>query len=147
MNDNELKYLVYYIGSELFCSPLLSIREVLEYQAPKAMPNMVNYFSGVINVRGAIVGVLDMRTKFGLPNKIGNKTPLLLCDTDKGAIAAVVESVERVQEFTEQEIDRMPPVQSKVKQEYLMGVARCKDQLITIVDLHKLLADVELKVG
>lgn len=147
MNANEMKYLVFSIGGDFYCSPLLSIREVLEFQQPKIMPNMVNYFSGVINVRGAIVGVLDMRTKFGLTSKNSSKTPLLLCDTDKGAIAAIVDSVDRVQEFTEEEIERKPPVQSRVKQDYLLGVAKSKEQLITIVDLHKLLTEVELKVS
>lgn len=64
-NESENKFLVFSVGEELYASPLLSIREVLEFQPPKPMPNMVHYFTGVINVRGAIVGVIDLRTKFG----------------------------------------------------------------------------------
>lgn len=147
LNENNYKYLVYKIGSELYCSPLLSVREVLEYQNPKYMPNMVNHFSGVINVRGAIVGVIDLRIKFGLSNQVGLKTSILLCDTDRGSIAAVVDSVECVQELLESDIDRKPPIMSKIRQEYLIGVAKSKEQLITIVDLHKFLTEEELKAA
>lgn len=146
-NENDYKYLVYKIGNELYSSPLLSVREVLEYQNPKYMPNMVNHFSGVINVRGAIVGVIDLRLKFGLPNQVVPKTSILLCDTDRGSIAAVVDSVECVQEFAESDVDTKPPVMSKVKQEYLVGVAKSKDQLITIIDLHKFLTEEELRAA
>ncbi|MGZ3773349.1 MAG: chemotaxis protein CheW [Pseudobdellovibrionaceae bacterium] len=147
MNENDHKHLVYKIGSELYSSPLLSVREVLEYQNPKYMPNMVSHFSGVINVRGAIVGVIDLRLKFGLSNQVGPKTSILLCDTDRGSIAAVVDSVECVLEIAETNIDKKPPIMSKVKQEYLVGVAKSKDQLITIVDLHKFLTEEELKAA
>ncbi|HEY8271132.1 MAG TPA: chemotaxis protein CheW [Pseudobdellovibrionaceae bacterium] len=147
LNENDYKYLVYKIGNELYSSPLLSVREVLEYQNPKYMPNMVHHFSGVINVRGAIVGVLDLRLKFGLPNPVGPKTSILLCDTGRGLIAAVVDSVECVQEFAETDVDRKPVVMSKVKQEYLAGVAKSKEQLVTILDLHKFLTEEELKAA
>ncbi|MGZ3771201.1 MAG: chemotaxis protein CheW [Bdellovibrio sp.] len=147
MNENDHKHLVYKIGAELYSSPLLSVREVLEYQNPKYMPNMVSHFSGVINVRGSIVGVIDLRLKFGLSNQVGPKTSILLCDTERGSIAAVVDSVECVQQFHENDIDTKPPILSKVKQEYLVGVAKSKEQLITIVDLHKFLTEEELKAA
>ncbi len=148
MNENGLKYLIYKIGEEVYGSPLLSIREVLEYQAPKFMPNMVDYFTGVINVRGGIVGVIDLRLKFKLIEKNKNsQTALLLCDTDRGLIAAVVDAVESVQLIEEKDLEKEPPIQSKIDKSFLIGVARNKDRLITIVDIHKSISFEELKVG
>lgn len=148
MNDNEMRFLIYKIGDEVYGSPLLSVREVLEFQKPKFMPNMVSYFVGVINVRGAIVGVIDMRSKFGVPETIkGGQTAMLLCDTDKGPIAAIVDAVESVQLIEEKELEKKPPVQSRVNKNYMIGVAKNKDRLVTIVDLLRSLADEELKVA
>jgi purine-binding chemotaxis protein CheW len=144
-NESENKFLVFSVGEELYASPLLSIREVLEFQPPKPMPNMVHYFTGVINVRGAIVGVIDLRTKFGHEAKNWPRTPFLLCDTSRGAIATIVDSVERVQAFAEDQIDRHPPVATKVEQSYLMGVAKSNQELITLVDIEKLLNEQEYK--
>ena len=143
MNQADSKFLVFKVGDELFASPLLSIREVLEYQNPKPMPNMVPHFSGVINVRGAIVGVVDLRTKFLVNSTPGAKNPLLLCDTPRGTIATIVDSVEKVQEILDADIETNPPIQVKVDVTYLKGVARVANQLITIVDIHELLNDEE----
>ena len=144
---NEMRFLIYKIGSETYGSPLLSIREVLEYQKPKQMPNMMKFFAGVINVRGAIVGVVDLRTKFNCSEEITRKTIMLLCDTDKGPIAAVVDSVECVMQLKNDELDAKPPIQSNVQQDYLIGVAKTKENLITIIDLHKSLNDSQLKAA
>ncbi len=147
MTENELKYLIFRIEDELYGSPLLSIREVLEYQKPKHMPNMVHYFSGVINVRGAIVGVIDLRLKMNCPNNNTNRTAMLLCDTERGTIAAIVDSVDCVHEFHENEIEKKPAIQSKMPLDYLIGVAKKENQLITIVDLHNLMTQEELKAA
>jgi len=147
MTENDLKYLIFKIGGELYGSPLLSVREVLECQKPKFMPNMVSYFSGVINVRGAIVGVVDLRLKFGAPAANTSRTAMLLCDTPKGSLAAVVDRVECVHQFAEADFDRQPMVRSNVKSDYLMGVAKRKDALVTIIDLHHLLTQEELRAG
>jgi purine-binding chemotaxis protein CheW len=144
-NEGELKFLVYRIGSEMFASPLLSIREVLEFQTPKPMPNMTPSFSGVVNVRGAIVGVIDLRHKFQQKVSNGSRTPFLLCQTERGTIAAVVDSVEKVQEFVEDQIERRPPISTKVEQNFLIGVAKDGGHLITLVDIDKLLNDQEYK--
>lgn len=147
MNENDSKFLVFRIGDELYSSPLLSIREVLEYQKPKPMPNMVNYFVGVINVRGAIVGVLDLRIKFNTKSSIDTKTTMLLCDTERGSIAAIVDYVESVQEFRDEDLERQPSVKSKVSTEYLIGVAKRENDLVTVIDLHQALTYEEFKVA
>lgn len=147
MTENDLKYLIFKVGGELYASHLLSVREVLECQKPKFMPNMVSYFSGVINVRGAIVGVVDLRLKFGAPAVHTSRTAMLLCDTPKGSIAAIVDRVECVHQFSESDFDRQPMVRSNVPGDYLLGVAKRKETLVTVIDLHKLLTQEELRAG
>ncbi len=145
-SENDSKYLVYRIGNETYASPLLSIREVLEFQKPKFMPNMVQEFAGVINVRGVIVGVADMRKKFSVPTDTSRRTSMLLCDTTRGPIAAIVDSVDFVLEFSDVNIDRDPPIKMKMGSDYVLGVAKNKDQLIVIIDLHKSLTEEEFKL-
>ena len=145
--DNQLRVLVFRIGEETYASPLLSVREVLEYQKPKYMPNMLKHFSGVINVRGAIVGVVDMRIKFGHPGDIQNRLAMLLCDTEKGPLAAIVDGVQAVIQLTDNDIDRDPPIRTRTSQKYLLGVAKSQEKLITLIDLHQILNDDELKTA
>jgi len=144
---NQFKFLVFNIGDVQYAAPLLSVREVLEFQEPKPMPNMVSYFIGVINVRGSIVGVIDLRTKFHCPEKKTRKTAMLLCDTDLGPIAAIVDSVDSVIHLKPEDVEKKPPVHAKVNHEYLLGVAKNRDSLITIIDLHKSLSEEKLKAS
>lgn len=146
-SEAESKYIVYKIGEELYASPLLSVREVIEYQKPKFIPNMVNYFSGVINVRGTIVGVVDFRAKFNLPNKVDRKTSLLLCDSTEGPVAALVDSVESVIEILENDLEKNPPVKTQIEKTYMIGVAKYKDKLITVIDILKSLSEEHLKIA
>ncbi len=143
----DARFLIFKIGEETYGSPLLSVREVLEYQKPKFMPNMVRHFAGVINVRGAIVGVIDMRIKFGLKHSDGERLAMLLCDTERGAVAAIVDQVESVLTIDDKDLDLDPPVQTKLGKEYLVGVAKNQDKLITIINLHKSLTEEEFKVA
>lgn len=147
VEDTEHRYLVFRVGEEQFACPLLSVREVLEYQQPKHMPNMVDYFPGVINVRGSIVGVVDLRTKFGVHPKVDRGTAMLLCDTDRGAIAAVVDQVDSVRQIEPDHIDRDATLISKIDSRYLQGVARVDKSLITIVDLHQSLLEDQVKAA
>jgi purine-binding chemotaxis protein CheW len=141
----DSRFLIFRIGEETYGSPLLSVREVLEYQKPKFMPNMVKHFAGVINVRGAIVGVVDMRVKFGMKSSEEQRMAMLLCDTERGAVAAIVDQVESVLNIEDKDLDLDPPVQSKLGKEYLVGVAKNQNKLITIINLHKSLTDEEFK--
>lgn len=145
--EDDLRFLVFKIGDEYYGSPLLSIREVLEYQKPKPMPNMVRHFSGVVNIRGAIVGVIDLKTKFNYPTNSQSRQAMLLCDTEKGPLAAVVDVVESVILLQEKDFEKQPPVKSTTNQKYILGVAKNQKHLVTIIDLHKLLLEEELKAA
>jgi purine-binding chemotaxis protein CheW len=140
----ESRYLIFKVGEDLYGTPLLDVREVVQYQAPKPMPNMSPAFTGVINIRGAIVGVLDFRVRLGIEANLGNKTALLVLDTTQGALAVTVDQVESVVPIPEEELDRKPPVMSKIPTDYLVGIAKHGHQLITIVHLHQLMSNEKL---
>jgi purine-binding chemotaxis protein CheW len=142
--SHENRYLLFEVGKELYGTPLLDVREVVEYQEPKFMPNMVSHFVGVINIRGSIVGVIDLRKRFGEKSNSNVKTAMLVSDTPQGTIAAIVDRVDSVISIDQKSIDEKPPVVTSVKQDYLTGVAKAKDRLVTIVELQKLLGDENL---
>ena len=142
--STESRYLIYKIGAETYGTPLLDVREVVEYQKPKFMPNMEAYFVGVINVRGAIVGVVDMRLRFS-QNASQTKMPaLLICESDRGSIAAVVDQVEAVVSIPATDIEKNPPIVARVEPEYLLGVAKIQERLITLIDLKSSLTEMKV---
>ena len=132
---NENKYLLFYVGDEIYGVPLLDVKEVIEYQEPKTVPNMVSHFSGLINLRGAIVGVMDLREKFGISSAKSRTTSMLICETSQGLIAAVIDRVESVTVIPSEQIEPKPPVVTKVKTDYLAGIAKVEDRLVAIITL------------
>ncbi len=142
--NNDNRYILFYIGCELYGTPLLDVREVVEYQEPKYMPNMVSHFTGVINIRGSIVGVMDLRKKFSQNTQVNKTTAFLVSDSEQGSIAAVVDRVDSVQSIAKESIDEKPPIMTSVNQEYLIGIAKIKDQLVTLINLHSLLSEEKL---
>jgi purine-binding chemotaxis protein CheW len=144
MNDaptTEDRFLLFWVGSELYGTPLLDVREVVEYQEPKFMPNMVGHFAGVINIRGSIVGVADLRKKFNQKTEVNRFTAFLVCDTEQGPLAATVDRVESVVSIPSQDLEQKPPVVTHVDTSYLLGIAKIKDRLATIIQLQKTMSE------
>ncbi|MFZ4402579.1 MAG: chemotaxis protein CheW [Pseudobdellovibrionaceae bacterium] len=142
MKDEKNRWIVFNIGGEIYGIRLLDAREVIEYQRPKFVPNMADYFLGVINIRGTIVGVIDLRKKLNVePAKGKIRTPLLVCETPFGPVAAVVDKIEAVTFIAEDQIELNVPIKSKIQKEYLIGIAKHKEQMLVLVDLLKALSD------
>lgn len=136
------KYLLFLLGGEIYGVPLLGVKEVIEFRQAKPVPNMVDYFDGVINLRGEIVGVLDLRRKLGLAAK--SSRCQLIFSTRRGTLAATVDAVQSVVSIPGAAIDREPNVESKIEQKYLIGVGTHEDRLITLLDFQNLLTEAQL---
>lgn len=134
------KYLVFRLNQELYATPLLGVREVVEPQAPKPIPNTAKYFLGLINIRGQIIGLVDLRIKLGYQHRDQEHQALLVFDSDSGPVAAMVDSVEAVLSFEPTSIHKNPNVRSQVPTEFLVGIAKHNEELVTIIDLNKCLA-------
>lgn len=139
------KYLLFDIGGELFGSPLLGVREVVEKQKIKPIPNTINHFLGVINIRGEIVGVTDLRIRLNVdPSGVGTES-MVVFECAVGPIAALVDRVIAVISISDDDIDKNLGVESQFSNEYLTGVAKHNEKLVTIVDLNRILGSETLK--
>ena len=144
-NEEESRYLIFSLGGELYGTPLLGVREVVEPQEAKPIPGTVDYFKGVINIRGQIVGVIDLRVRLQHPasKTVGNA--FMVFDTSFGPIAAIVDRVESVIKIPEGNIERSPNVRTTVPIDFLLGIAREHERLITLIDLNQILASTDVK--
>ncbi len=138
-NETPNKYLIYQMGEELFASSLIEVREVIEFHAPKPIPNAAPHHKGVINIRGEIMGVVDLREKLGL---VGSDHPLcqLVVVTEKGVLAAIVDKVHSVAVINDSEIDRKATAKGSANSPFLTGVAKHEGQLLTLLSLTDALA-------
>ncbi len=142
--EDKERYLVYRIKDELYASPLLDFKEVIEYIKPKLVPNMPSCFSGMINLRGLIMGVIDLRLKLGVHEVNPLKSSMLICETEVGPLAAVIDKVEFVVYVTPSDIQDLK-IEGKVQIDCLKGFLQHQDNLITIIDIKKFVSSIENK--
>ncbi len=141
-DDNQ--FIVFELGSELYAAEIMSVREVTEMIPLKMVPNTVPSFCGVGNLRGQIIGAIDLKIRFGMPDKKEHAGVLMIFDTDSGAIAAKIDRIVSVVTLEEKDIDRKANIVSAIPLEYIVGIGKLRDRLITIVDLRKAMSKTEL---
>ena len=133
------RYLCFALGEESYAIPLLSVKEVIAVPEVTPVPQTPNYFLGIMNLRGQIISVLDLRTKFGIEPASENETSVIICDLQPNCIGVVVDSIDSVLSPTADEISDKPTIQSQRNTDYIQGVFRHKERLILLLDIMKTL--------
>lgn len=138
INDDQ-RFLVYVIGGELYGTSLTTIKEVLKKSEIKDVPYMKSYFKGIINLRGQIVSVIDLREKFEIPfDKNGNDL-MLVVECDGHSMAVIVDDVHSVTVIPDEDIETNPGLSSKIEIEFFHGIAKVKNKLVNLIYLEKVL--------
>jgi purine-binding chemotaxis protein CheW len=132
------KYLVFELGQELFATPLIEVRSVIEFHEAKPIPHTAPYYKGVINIRGEIVGVIDLRQRLNIS---GAEKPdcQLVFETEKGPLAATVDKVQAVAALPESDLDRKTAqADGGEDRAYFLGVGKYQGKLLTLISLRRL---------
>lgn len=138
--DQDLnRYLLFTLGGEIYGTPLMAVREVCEFQKAKPIPHTVNSFIGVINIRGEIVGVVDLRLRLNYPAKDSKVIAMMVFNTEEGALGAVADTLEGVAKINSQDIDPKPRIDSRIPTKYILGVGKHRSNLVTLIDLREVL--------
>ena len=139
--ENAL-YLTFKLDNELFSIEVSQVREVLDPPAITKVPKAPPYLRGVINVRGNVVPVIDLRTKFGLTqaeNTVNTRIIVmeLTMDEEQVVLGAVADSVHEVLEITADRIEPPPKIGSRRQTEFIKGIGKQNDQFIMIMNADR----------
>lgn len=143
---NEAKHLVFRLADELYATPLSSIREIIKMQHIKPVPFMTQCFRGILNLRGQIISVVDLRLKFELLCPNPDTGLLVVVDTDNGPIAAIVDDVVSVNDFENANIESNLALKTKVPVEFFKGVGHLGERLVNIIEIGKTLSNDDFAV-
>jgi purine-binding chemotaxis protein CheW len=147
LHDDDARFLLFRIGGQLYGTPLLGLREVVEPQEPKPIPNTVSFFSGVINIRGQVVGVVDLRKRFGCEASKLPRMALMVFSTESGPLGALVDEIECVVKIPATKIESKAVIRTQVPADYFIGIGNQDGRLISLIDLNKILGTEELKAA
>jgi purine-binding chemotaxis protein CheW len=144
------KYLTFLIGKEEFGVGVLKVREIMGIQDITAVPQTPAYLKGVINLRGKVIPVVDLRLKFGLPAIEYTKRTCIIVAQVKGAadsllMGIVVDEVSEVLTLTAADIEDTPDFGANVETHYILGMAKTKGRVKILLDINQVLSPQEIR--
>lgn len=145
-DTNSLIQLVTFkIGDEEFGVDILKVQEIIRMMPITKVPNAPGFVEGVINLRGKVIPVIDMRKRFGMPAAThDDKTRIEVMDLQGQIVGFVVDAVSEVLRIKESTVEPPPAVVAGIGSEYMRGVGKLEDRLLILLDLDRLLDEEEL---
>jgi len=140
--DAELMQLVTFsIGEEEFGVDILKVQEIIRMMEITKVPRAPDFVEGVINLRGKVIPILDLRKRFGLATRDHDKhTRIIVIEISNMIVGFVVDSVSEVLRIPSNTVEPPPPVVSGMESEYISGVGKLADRLLILLDLDRLLS-------
>ncbi len=142
----HIQIVVFSIGKEFYGVPIEAVHEIVRVPELTAVPDAPEFFEGVINLRGKIVPVVDLRARLRLPRAERTRTSRILVTENGGrVIGLLVDAVSEVRKLAVESIEQPPEMIAAVGIEYITGVAKVGERLIIFLDLRKILSVEDMK--
>ena len=143
--DNiEEMYLTFEVSAEEYGVGIINVTEIVRLQKIIEVPDVPHYVRGVINLRGKVIPVIDVRKRFTLPStEYSNRTTIIVLEVDSVPTGLIVDQVNEVLEIPESDIDD-PPRKHKGEEGVIQGMGKHGDKVCIILDIEHLLSDEQL---
>lgn len=143
------QYLTFKLDDEVFAIDISQVREVLDFTTVTKVPRTPEFMRGVINLRGSVVPVVDMRLKFGMSRteRTVNTCSIIVeinIDGEQIILGALADSVQEVIELEPGQIEPPPKIGTRLKTEFIKGMGKRDEQFIIILDIDKIFSSDEL---
>lgn len=153
MNTTNMtrQYLTFRLGEETFAVDVTKAREVLDFAPPTRVPQTPEYMLGVINLRGSVVPVVDLRLKFGLAATATTRDTCIIvleitADGESTIVGAVADSVQEVLELDADRIEPPPRIGTRLKTEFIRGMGNHEDRFLILLDIDRVFSTDELSL-
>jgi purine-binding chemotaxis protein CheW len=144
INPEKISQLViFHIGTEEFGVPIGEIQEIIKMSNITPIPDAPEFIKGIINVRGDIVTVIDLKTRFSIHQKQSSIKHIVITKQYENLFGLIVDEVTEVLRISKDEIKFPPTLSSKIKKDYFSGVIVFDNRLIILLDLAKILSEEE----
>ena len=142
-------YLAFRLADEVYAVDILRIREIIEYSPPTVVPLMPPSLRGVINLRGAVVPIIDLAVRFGRPaTGVGKRTCFVIVEVahagETHVLGLMVDGVNAVMEIAADDVEPPPSFGTRVDADFIAGMARVNGRFVIILDIARVLSIEEL---
>lgn len=145
----EGKYLTFTLGREEYGIEILKVREIIGYMDITAVPRAPEYIKGVINLRGQVIPVLDLRSRFGMDTaEVTDQTCIIVVEINQQGrrfnTGLVVDQVQEVLDIDGENIEDTPQFGSEVKTDFILGIGKVETSIKILLDIDKVLGNVSV---
>ena len=139
------EYLTFRLGAEEYGIDILRVQEIRSYEEPTRIANSPNFIKGVVNLRGVIVPVVDLRIKLGCESVEYNGFTVVIVLNVKGrVVGAVVDSVSDVLELAKDQINQAPEMSTTVDTTFITGIASVGERMLILMDIESLMSSADM---
>ncbi len=144
MEEQIDQYLTFMLGGETFAIGILAIKEIMEYTAPTQVPMMPSHVRGVINLRGAVVPVIDMDVLFGRePAAATRRSCIVIVEIGTGeacrVVGVMVDAVNAVLEIPASSIEPPPSFGARIRSDFIRGMGKVEGRFVVILDVDQVI--------
>lgn len=142
--SQEIQLACFHVGGEIYALDIMRIREIIRPQRLTPVPKAPAFIEGVINLRSAVIPIIDLRKRFDQPISENNrKVRIIICALAGRIIGLIVDEVLEVRRYTRSEIQPAPHYLSGKGADFFLGVCRRSDDLVMLLDLERILTSNE----
>jgi len=143
--SDHQQYLTFVLGGEMFAIGILCVKEIIEYGNLTVVPMMPDCIRGVINLRGAVVPVVDLASRFGRKQtQITRRTCIIIIEAEKDGtqqdMGITVDAVSEVLEIRRDQIEPPPSLGTKIRTDFIHGMGKLNDRFVIVLDVNKMLS-------
>lgn len=144
MKAEVVKLVTFQLGIDLFAADVFSVDRVLRYAPPSSVPDVPEWIDGVMEHRGSVIPVVDMRRRIELADtSITPSTRVLVFTTADGWVAAIVDAVHEVAVVPAASVTPPPKMFRGLSAEFVRGIAKVRDQLVVVLDVDRVLSSAD----
>ncbi|MCS7130595.1 MAG: chemotaxis protein CheW [Archaeoglobaceae archaeon] len=147
MKGETVQVIVFRLGEERYGVDISQVREIIRPSQITKIPNAPDFVEGVINLRGQITTIVNLRKRFGMvPKPIDNDTRIIVVEYNNAVIGMMVDTVNEVKYLPQKDIESLPSIiTSRESAKFLKGVGKLPDGLLILIDLNKVLNEGEVE--
>ena len=141
------EYLTFFLANESYGIEILKVQEIRGYDAVTKIANTPNFIKGVVNLRGLIVPIVDLRIKFNLGNVVYNElTVVIILSIGGRVVGMVVDGVSDVMALQASQISSVPDIVASIDTKYITGLATVDEKMFILVDIEQLMNSQEMEL-
>lgn len=145
--SHEGKYLTFVLGTEEYGIEILKVREIIGIMDITSVPQTPDYMKGVINLRGKVIPVIDLRLKFAMTEEeYTQETCTIVVEVNSSLIGIIVDTVSEVVDVGSEEIEETPQFGQGIDTDFITGLGKVNEKIIILLDIEKVMSTEELEM-